>query len=263
MESLISVNEKFMSVNPKELIELIKNSKYTKGLEIYIDINSDYQVKYLDDLIFELKRNNLILQIHGQSELPLDIQKNFMKKLEDYSDYLNQKIVVTLHSILNEDKKKSADITQEYMYNLTDFINNNKILISLENLNDRDGLDRLEKECIEPIVLNNENLYFTYDIGHEIIDHGTITNLDKFMISEIKNIHIHTNDGIQKDHIPIYKNDPNWNIIIKSLLYLLNNKYDGNIVFEYDLMECNGDTIKEKIIEYLNSMDLVSEHYKR
>ena len=67
MSSLISVN-------------LINKSKYTKGLEIYIDMSDDNpygltineELDYLDKLVFELKKNNLILQIHGEIELDMD-----------------------------------------------------------------------------------------------------------------------------------------------------------------------------------------------
>ena len=38
--------------------------------------------KYLDDLVFELKKNNLILQIHGNIEDDLNKQLEFIKKLE-------------------------------------------------------------------------------------------------------------------------------------------------------------------------------------
>ena len=66
MKSIISVNAaKFMSVSPKRLVELINESKYTKGVEVYIDFNNESENKYLDDLVYELYRNNLILQIHG------------------------------------------------------------------------------------------------------------------------------------------------------------------------------------------------------
>ena len=32
MKSLISVNSKFMKVNPRDLVELVLTSKYTKGM---------------------------------------------------------------------------------------------------------------------------------------------------------------------------------------------------------------------------------------
>ena len=261
MNSIISVNRKFMELTPKELVELILNSKYTKGLEICIDNASKEEEKYLDDLVFELKKHNLILQVHGNSELPLDKQLEYLRKLEKYSDYLNQKIAITLHSLYNDDKEKSLKETAIYMSEIINNIDNNKLVICLENLNDIPHYDRLEKEYIRPVVLNDENLYFTYDIGHEIADFGNITNLDNYMIEDIRNVHIHTNVAGKEDHQPIYKNDPHWDRILKGLEFLKVNKYKYNIVYEYDLYACHGDNVKEKVIDYLNSIDFVSERY--
>ena len=56
MKSLISVNYKFMSLTPKYLVELILESKYTKGIEMYINYDKEEERKYLDDLVIELKR---------------------------------------------------------------------------------------------------------------------------------------------------------------------------------------------------------------
>lgn len=37
------------------------------------------------------------------------------------------------------------------------------------------------------------------------------------------------------------------------------NKYNGCIVFEYDVYACYGDNLKDKIISYCHSIDDVSE----
>ena len=147
------------------------------------------------------------------------------------------------------------------MSNVINNIDNSKLIICLENLNDAFKIDRLEKESVTPIILNDIDLYFTYDIGHEVVEYGNITNLNKYMLKEIRNVHIHTNDGKGNDHRPIYKHDHNWNKILKGLIFLINNKYQYNIVYEYDLYVCNGNTTEEKIREYLKSIDIVSEHY--
>ena len=62
MKSLMSVNvSKFLPVNPKRLVELILTSQYTKGVEVYLNYNEE-ELKYLNDLVYELKRNDLILK---------------------------------------------------------------------------------------------------------------------------------------------------------------------------------------------------------
>ena len=259
MNSIISVNYKFMDVSPKRLVELINSYKYTKGIELYVDVNKENELKYLDDLVYELKRNNLILQIHGEVKLDIDKQIEFLKKIEEYSSYLKQQIVVTFHSVYDEDKKISINKTIDYLTNIIKVINNNKILICLENLNCLNGLDRLNKEDIKTTILNDEKIYFTYDVGHEISGFNNITNLDKYMFEDIRNIHIHSIDDTRLDHMPIYENDKHWNNIIKALVFLKVNKYNYNIVFEYGLDYCYGNTIEDKINDYLKSIDEVSK----
>ena len=261
MKSLISINYKFMSISPKDINEMINNSKYTKGVEANIDYNKKGEVEYLDNLVFELKRNNLILQIHGDVSLDYDKQIEYLKKLEGYSDYLGYPIVVTLHTIYDEDMHASLKKTLEYISNLIKNIDSTKVIICLENLNDARGFIRLDKHDIRETVLNDEKLYFTYDIGHEIADYGKITDLDVYMIDEIRNVHIHSNDNRGNDHMPIYKKDVHWNEIMKGIEFLIINKYKYNIVYEYALENCNGETIEEKITDYLNSIDMISEKY--
>ena len=262
MNSLISINHKFMDVTPKRLVELIKNSKSVKGVEVSVKIDSPYELKYLDDLVFELKKNKLILQIHGDIENDMSKQLEYMKKLEGYSDYLDMPIVVTFHTIYNDNKEVSLEKTIDYISNLINKVDNDKLIICLENLNDIRGYARVGKDEIRDIILNDEKLYFTYDIGHELYDNGNITSLDEYVKDDIRNIHIHSNDNKGNDHIPIYKNDIHWNEIMKALEYLINIKYKYNIVYEYDLYCCKGDKLEDQIIDYLNSIDLISEKYQ-
>ena len=261
MKSLISVNSKFMVLNPTELVNLILNSKYTKGIEIYINFENDFQQKYLNDLVFEINKNNLILQVHSDVEIEFDKQLDYMRQLEKYSDYLGYPIIVTLHTIYDENQEESIIKTRNYIGDLINNIDNKKILIALENLNNARGFNRLGKEEITNIILNDDRMFFTYDIGHEIANYGEITNVDNYLIEELRNVHIHSKDNQGRDHWPIYKNDIHWNEIIKALMYLVNNKYKYNIVYEYALEYCYGETTKERVIDYLNSIDFVSERY--
>ena len=261
MKSLISVNFKFMDISPKKLIELINTSKYTKGIEICVDNYNKREMKYFNDLVYELKRNDLILQVHGNIALDIDEQVRFLSMLETYSDYLGYPIVVTFHTLYHEDKNISLSETIDYLSNVFDNIDSSKIIVSLENLNDILGLDRLNKDDIRKTILNDEKIYFTYDIGHEIADHGNITDLDKYMIDDIRNVHIHTYDKLGNDHMPIYKNDEHWLELLKAIELLKLNNYKYNIVFEYGLDLCYGENIEEQVKDYLSSIDLVSERF--
>ena len=90
---------------------------------------------------------------------------------------------------------------------------------------------------------------------------GAITNVNNYLVEELRNVHIHSVDNKGTDHWPIYKNDSHWNEIIKGIIYLVNNKYSYNVVYEYGLEYCRGETTKERIIDYLDSIDFVSERY--
>ena len=261
MNSLMSINFKYMELSPKELIELVLESKYCKGVELCIDNDSPIEEKYLDELIHEIQRNNLILQIHGDSRLSIEEQVKYFKQLENYSDILGYPINITLHSIYDEDREKSIKLTTDYFNELLDNTNTDKLVICLENLNDDGPMDRLEKETIEPIILNDDRLFMTYDIGHEIADWGNVTDVNGYLLSEIRNIHIHTYSEAGIDHQPIYRDSLHWQEVLKGLLFLINSDYKYNVVYEYDLYECHGDTTRDKIKDYLNSIDLVSERY--
>lgn len=265
MNSLISINSGFMDINPIDLIWFLKDkSSYIKGIEIYINNNIEKEKKYLEDLVYACLNNDFILSIHGESNMDKELQIKYLKEIEKYSDILGYQINVTLHPLFHSDKENSINDTIDYMNYITDNIDNTKIKICLENLNYMYKQDRLHKEDIANIILNNENLFMTYDIGHEIIDNGDIININNYLINEISNIHIHTFDyeyDLGYDHKPIFKNDKNWEKILKAITYLKINKYEGNIVFEYALTACEGNDFLEKLETYLRSIDFISEMF--
>ena len=261
MKNLISVNYKFMDIAPKELLHRILKSKSIQGIELGIDIYSGKQLKYLDDLVLEMKKTHLILQIHGNSHIDFDSQVKFLKKIEKYSEDLGYPIIVTLHSIYDIDQEMSLQKTREYLDNLLEQIDNNKLVICLENLNDLGEMKRLKTEDIQPIILKNKGLYFTYDIGHELVDNKDAKSLNKEMIQKIRNVHLHTCNQSGKDHLPIYKDCNNWPSVLKKIIFLINNQYSYNFVYEYNLHDCQGNTITEKMDDYIKSIDFATAQY--
>lgn len=266
MKTIIAINKKFMSISPIELHNLImQNSNSIDGYEIYIDYTNEKEVEYLEKLVQICYQEKKYLQIHGNSSLPLEKQIEYIKYLEKISDYLGYKIHIVLHSINASTIKESIDLTTRYLDSLTKVMDDSKIIISLENLNDSGNIDRLNINDITPIVANNEKIYLTYDIGHELVDYSNPTTINSHIVPLISNVHIHTFNSTYSegyDHKPILKNDEHWNEIIKSILFLKRNQYDKSIVFEYDLYTCPGNDNKEKIIFYCKSIDFVSERVK-
>ena len=261
MKSLISINHKFMSISPKRLVELIKESKHTKGVEIYIDFDKQEEVDYLNDLVPELKQNDLILQVHANVELDMNMQIEYFKLLEKYSDELGYPINVTFHTIYDSEVYQSLSRTLRYMIELIPNIDTEKFVLCLENLNDTEGKKRPNKEEIRNIIADNDFLFLTYDIGHELADYSRVTELDAKLAEEIKNVHVHTNDGKGNDHMPIYQGDMLWDEVMKGINLLKNYNYDNNVVYEYALEFCKGERVEERIKDYLSSIDFVTENY--
>lgn len=170
------------------------------------------------------------MQVHGEINLDINKQIEYLKKLENYSNYLGFPIIFTLHTIYDDDKNISINKTIDYITNLNSNINTKKIVISLENLNDIRGYIRLSKEDIKPIVLNDEKIFFTYDIGHEISNYRSIINIDGYMFDNIRNVHLHSVNADLKDHIPIYKNDKNF---YEYACDYLKNEKDAIELYEY------------------------------
>jgi sugar phosphate isomerase/epimerase len=264
MISLISVNDKFKGVSAHDIVTKLVNSRFAKGVELCADPRDEEMMNYLDDFVHECKENNILFQIHGDSTLPLDIQKEYLDKLSKYSNYLEYPINVVLHTLPSETVEESLHSSQEYFGELLDHIDTNKIRLSIENLNDSVGKMRLDKHEMLPLMMNDERLYMTYDIGHDIADYGKITDLDEELVKRLSNIHLHEasmyHDEIGYDHRPINDEGENFERVLKGILYLKHIKYDGPVTFEYDLFYCDGNTIEERIDSYIYSIDDTSEH---
>lgn len=263
MISVISVNQKFQTVTPKELIGMINESKYCRGIEISLDPNNDFMMSYMEELVNLCKENNILFQVHGDSSLDMLTQRMFMDKLSRYSDFLGYTINVVMHSLTRDTLEEAIKDTEEYFSELLKYINPEKIRISVENLNDCEEIDRLDKNEMIPVMFNDERLFMTYDIGHEIADYGKITDINPLLVERISNIHIHSRSNIYDegfDHKPISDQKEEFEQVLKGILFLKSLDYDGPVVFEYDVYQCKGDIIKEQISDYLYSIDDTTEH---
>ena len=265
MISVISMNEKFKPISPNDMIKKLLDSKYAKGIEMYVDPDDKELMDYTDILVEACRDNNLLFQIHGNSEFDLDKQKKFMDKLASYSDILGYPINVVMHSLMRESNEESIKESQDYLGELLEYIDPNKIKLSVENLNDSYDCIRLDKTEFIPIMYNYERLYMTYDVGHDIADHGNITDLDPLLYSRLSNVHLHAIDALYNegyDHKPINDEDPEqFQQVLKGILFLKSLKYDGPITYEYDVYQCDGDTLEEQVDNYIKSIDDTTEHF--
>ena len=262
MKSIISINvSKFKEINCLDLYKIINDK--IDGCELHFNFNDKEELEYVENLLFYFNRDNFYYQFHGNSNLTIDKQKEyllFVNKTNNSNNYIN----IVLHSLTFDNIEDALKQTSLYIDELEEFIeeNNLKITLSLENLNSIKDVKRLSKEDLFSILYNNDKLNFTYDIGHEIEEYGLLTNLSDIEIKRINNVHIHTFKN-NLDHLPIYDNDEHILNITKSLLYLRHINYNGPIVFEYDLYECNGNTLEEKVIGYIDSIKFVENYLKK
>lgn len=248
MRKIMSINYKFFNVSPTELVLMSKNK--IDGFEIYLRNKTEYQ--YLNELSKLCKKENLYLQIHGNIED--NNFEEFLDAIGHVADILEYTVNIVFHSKICLDITKSIESTIKIFEKIFEYIEKNKlnIIISIENLNSFGKIKRLNKEEIIPILKKFDQLKFTYDIGHELIEKGNIVDLDDICIKRLSNTHIHTYKG-KLDHYFIYDNDKHIDEIKKAFKYLKEIKYDGSYVFEYDLYKSKGKNDREKI-EYFITM---------
>ncbi len=249
MKSVISVNYKFMEIPPRELLELV--AKYADGIEVYADYHQQAEVEYLNEIAALVPDYRLRLQIHGESTLSLVEQKEFLTHVNQFS-VGNGPILVTLHSIYDEDLRESVEKTKQYFGEILKFVEENcpNIKILIENLNDWEGHRRLKMADIVPVLKEYSQLGLTYDIGHVLADgEKELVKLAPEYMSSVQNLHIHSCRSAEDDHLPIYPEDKNWGALVDAL-----KKFgDLPVVFEYNLIECRGESIREKAIDYLKT----------
>ena len=229
VKKIISANYKFMCLSPEELLDLIV--EYADGLELAVDHRKPYELNYLERL-----------------------QRHFLDLLSGYADKIGQ-ILVTLHPIYDPDIEESQRLTEEYFRQAVDHVRGTNVKILIENLNDdmETNQRRLKLGEIAHIQEGIPGLDYTYDLGHVIADGASALEdfADGIRLKDaIVNAHIHTTvDGI--DHQPFYDGDKNIALTAQVLPYL--NRLES-VVFEYNLYKCRGETIKDRIIDYLQSM---------
>ena len=263
MKVLISINYKFMDVTPKNLLEIIHlNNSKLDGFEVCINANIVSEINYLKELAFEAHRNNLILQMHGTIYNDEAINYKYIDIINDISNIMESNINIVYHPIYNDSKEESVIASTKFLSSMLDYIllKNYKLTLSVENLNDIINQDRLNKDDLVPILEKLPDLKFTYDIGHELIDYGKITDLNETLIQRLNNVHIHTFHNTH-DHQVMTNDDIHKESWIKGMTYLKVIDYSGTMVLEYDLNSFWFDTLEEKIVAYLNSIDRITEYF--
>lgn len=259
MKILLSLNFKFFNLEPEKFIELIK--KYDEenliaGFEIATNTKKDEL--YVLRLAKVALKNEYIINLHSPSFENIEEAKEYLNFAVEISKIMKRKTNFVYHPIssnsIDESKEKTKEQLEEIMQYIEDKKYYNNVELSIENLNDMNGIKRLKKEDLIEILAQQKSLKFTYDIGHEIIDGIKTEKLVNILDERLNNIHIHT---FQKDldHYPI--NNIDEYKLIKELL----EKYgeDKTVVLEYALDYIEGEDFETKLKNYVESAKIIKD----
>ncbi len=265
MKFFLSINDKFFENNVHFFIQKLKlydKNNYVSGFEICFDFNDTIHHEFIEGLISYCKKDHYIIQFHGNSSYELKKQYAYLNFINEISNKLGYKINIVLHPIVLETEQKSLEATNIYFSNVLNYIYNNNlnINISIENLTSKNKNHVLSPEFLEPILANNLDLYYTYDLGHEFIEYGNIINLNDIVKKRLINVHLHTFNN-NFDHLPILNISKNKDKWLKAILYLKNINYKGPLVLEYDFY-LMGQNYEERLLNYINSIYFLNDYIK-
>lgn len=262
MNKLLSINYKFFKQEPQKLIEII--NKYNKNRLIQgfeIAVSKQEEQKYLLEFAKKLKKYNYILNLHAPTLENIEQYQKYLDYTVEISKITTQKTNIVFHPINAKNILKSKEQTNKYVKELLKYIEQKNyeknIELSIENLNDIKEEKRLKKEDITDILNQNQELKFTYDIGHELVD-GQIPQIEQEILKEkINNIHIHTHIE-KKDHYPLIKNKKDKEVTIQIIEKIKKHNENINVVMEYALDYIEGNTFEEKIKNYINEANYMN-----
>lgn len=259
MKILLSLNFKFFNLEPEKFIELIKKydeENLISGFEIATNSKKDelYVLRFAKVAL----KNKYIINLHSPSFENIEEAKEYLNFAVEISKITKRKTNIVYHPIsansINESKEKTKEQVKEIMQYIEDKKYYNNVELSIENLNDINGITRLKKEDLIEILEQQKSLKFTYDIGHEIIDGIKTEELVNILDERLNNIHMHT---YQKDldHYPI--NNIDEYKLIKELL----EKYGENktVVLEYALDYIEGKNFETKLKNYVESAKIIKD----
>ncbi len=264
MQLLLALNYKFIEKEPNQLIRLLElydPQRKIKGFEMMPDYTDEKSMAYFDQLATLCKEKGYHLQVHSTKRSYIEEQKHFLDLMEKYALMLGYTINIVFHPVSDENDTIALEKTNELMGELLIYCyqKNYHLTLSLENLEHRTTIVRLDKDEIIPIFYNNIDLKYTYDLGHEFKDYGQITDVDHLLLERLNNVHLFRNDRTV-NHLPLTDHDPDKEQWVKALLYLKQSGYHGSVVLEYDFYQMKGNTFEEKFKDYIEHALFVQDY---
>ncbi|MDD4706439.1 MAG: TIM barrel protein, partial [Bacilli bacterium] len=202
-------------------------------------------------------------QIHSVdlSNLNEDTIKKFLSYYNELSLVYGKKIKITIHPAEEINSIEIINKSIKILNYITEIIkeNNYNFEILLENLNKLKYRISCSIHNVFYIYKKTNIDGITLDFGHYVSD-----NLNRFSkilnINKIKNIHIHDINNNHIDHYPFYYHNVELDKIFE---YLEKIKYHQNIVLECALEYLKGETLEDKIKEYINQIEYIKNRLKK
>lgn len=214
-------------------------------------------------LEFCIKRKK-IFQCHTPNFKDLDLIYPYLLNVDKLSKIYERNINVVVHSKEDDDIEKSIIETKEYVFKILQYVKqkNLNVTISLENLNYHHDRNRINMSLIDNILVDFDELKFTYDIGHDIFDNKQNTMLSKLQAKKINNVHFH-NVKEDKDHVQVFETTENIPYLKNAIQNLKDVKYEGDIVVEVGVNTFEGKTVREMLDNYIKSIKEIKKEFNK
>ncbi|MDD5064957.1 MAG: hypothetical protein PHQ35_09420 [Phycisphaerae bacterium] len=216
-----NMNFLFSIMNRSQYEACMPYSDKIDGVEVCVD---KVDREYLDLLH---KYHFKILQFH----MPDLVEDDLLVEINKF-----KKTLLVLHPPDKNVAKMSREIISKTHHSVT-----------LENLNPTNGKKRLDLDGVCKVVKKVKGLGLCWDIGHE---NQTRYNYSTPITPQ--NVHLH--DFNHTDHQPFYYGNVDYR---KAMEYLTKTGYKGNVVVEFAFEYLHGDTMGEKIQEYLKQISMI------
>lgn len=200
------------------------------------------------------KKNKMLFRCHYPYNIFKEAEvRKYLNCIDEIAKTLRYKVNVVFHSDIEGDTmEEKIEATIENMSKITKYINkyNLDVTVSLENLNYRHEVKRINMDKIDNVLSECEDIYFTYDVGHDFFDNKKVSELSQLQKERINNVHIHSVVE-NKDHNPIKKTTKELEELRKAVNNLKELDYQGPIVLEYGTNFLDGERIEEVIINFV------------
>jgi sugar phosphate isomerase/epimerase len=247
IHSHLSITEKFLTQGVDYFYSLV-DKNVVDGLDINVrsleTLNSFKEAKHFGGLNYSI-----------HSDLLSCCDSRFQNSYLDFLKYQNT-LNVTVHPSLDGHKIKNLNTLASLLTSLDTA--NNGINFSLENVNNYADNVRPNKYGVEFLLHYLPNLFFTFDVGHNLLCGSRDYNLDTGLKEKTKVLHIH--DIVNNvDHYPFCNSTFCLDSFKSSNLL---TDFDGVVVFELAFDYLKGDSLKEKMRSFNESVEMVRTYCK-